>query len=690
MRTIKARPVLAIIIAVLALIVLSGVAYAFGRSLGYIPGIGMVDTSSPLRKLAKPVSLTRDGITVTVEEAILSSDKTIIRISVDPIPHDILTQFVAGCNEPAMMKLPDGSTLDEQIGTGYRPFIFSSLPANVNEATLILPCIRNVFSGTLPENWELHMQFVPVPAGTTVMPVEEVTPQQESLDKNPMVLEKVIETETGYILIGKFHSVDLPNGANAVQFSSWPKITDANGQSILFTLENQEFDLPAEKTVPGTFAWAFHIEGKSFHWPLTISPVSVAVVYGSAQAQFEFDAGPSPQNGQVWELNLDLGEMAGYPVKVTRVIGRPDGYEFYFESPQIFHGINVTIGDSVQGPTGMDGVGLFSSNITFANGIRSGRLEVLVTHPIVALSGNWQLQWQPKNASALPTPTPSPEICFTTDTWRAAMSSNTAVPTNISGRLFFQPGVEGAFVANPDGSNRQALGLDRYFSVSHDGSMLAYSEHDGLYVKYLITGESHHILNTVASDSFPAWSPDGTRLAFERDVDSTLYIINLDGSGLQRVDREPEYEQLRGWSPDGISLFYSVHTGDGNVLRRLDIASGSTHDLFDIGVASRFVSVSRDGSQVVYFKAITDTINGMYISNIDGSNRQLVARWNVMTEGDIYDPIFSPDGNWLAVTIIDRDSTDGISVKTRVALINPGTCQIIPLPFTEWLSSWVP
>jgi hypothetical protein len=518
---------------------------------------------------------------------------------------------------------------------------------------------------------------------------ESVPSIQQELDQSSFVLEAVEETEHGYILIGKFHSVDLPEGAKAVQFSSWPKIIDANGQSVLFTWENQEFAPPAEKTALGTFAWAFHIEGKSFHWPLTISLDSVAVEYGNAQAQFEFDAGPNPQDGQVWELNLDLGEIAGHPVKVTRVIGRPNGYEFYFKSPQVFRGINVTVGDSAQGLTGMDGAGLFSSNITFANGIPSGRLEVLV-HPVLALSGNWQLQWQPENASTLPTPSPTPQICFTTETWHAALSSNATVPSNISGRLFFQPGIEGAFVANPDGSNRQVLGLGSYFSVSPDGSIAAYSEQDGLYVKDLIAGESSHILNTVVNDSFPAWSPDGTRLAFEHDSDLALYTINLDGSDLQRVDHGSEREQLLGWSPDGMSLFYSVPTGKGNVLRSLALPSGNARDLFDIGIAGRFVSVSPNGSKVVYFKAITDTVVGMYISNIDGSNRQLVAQRDGVTEGDIYDPIFSPDGHWLAMTIIDRDPTDGISVETRVALINPGTCQIIPLPFTELLSSWVP
>ena len=65
MTILRTRPVVAMLIALLILLTLSGVAYAIGRSLGYIPGIGIVDQSTPIRTLAEPVSLTRDGITIT-------------------------------------------------------------------------------------------------------------------------------------------------------------------------------------------------------------------------------------------------------------------------------------------------------------------------------------------------------------------------------------------------------------------------------------------------------------------------------------------------------------------------------------------------------------------------------------------------------------------------------------------------
>lgn len=224
-------------------------------------------------------------------------------------------------------------------------------------------------------------------------------------NENPLVLEKITETESGYVLIGKFRSIGLPEGAQAVSFSNWPKITDADGKEIQFVPTEPS----SEKNEPGTFSWALEIEGKQFKWPLTIKTDLVAVRFENAQTKFEFDTEAKPPDEQiqevdalgnttnypVWNLDIDLGLLAGYPVQVTKAIRRADGYEFYFKSTAVFHGVDIQIQDSIQGLTGMDAPGEFSSAVTFAGEVPSGKLTVHVTHPVVAISGPWELQWQP-------------------------------------------------------------------------------------------------------------------------------------------------------------------------------------------------------------------------------------------------------------------------------------------------------
>src|SRR5215208_3493684 len=91
MQTLRARPVLAVMIAILALLLLTGVAYAVGRSIGYIPGFGLVEQGTSIRVLEEPVSVTRDGITVTVTSAVSTAERTVIEFTVENVPWGALS-----------------------------------------------------------------------------------------------------------------------------------------------------------------------------------------------------------------------------------------------------------------------------------------------------------------------------------------------------------------------------------------------------------------------------------------------------------------------------------------------------------------------------------------------------------------------------------------------------------------------
>ena len=73
---------------------------------------------------------------------------------------------------------------------------------------------------------------------------------------------------------------------------------------------------------------------------------------------------------------------------------------------------------------------------------------------------------------------------------------------------------------------------------------------DGTGIRYLTSGLS-------ADNNGPAWSPDGTRVAFTRFTSSqgTIAVINADGSELQTLTSGSSPE----WSPDNSQI---VFTGD--------------------------------------------------------------------------------------------------------------------------------
>ena len=47
---------------------------ALKKLFGYVPGVGLVDNSSGMRTLAEPASVTKDGVTLTVTQALVYAD----------------------------------------------------------------------------------------------------------------------------------------------------------------------------------------------------------------------------------------------------------------------------------------------------------------------------------------------------------------------------------------------------------------------------------------------------------------------------------------------------------------------------------------------------------------------------------------------------------------------------------------
>ena len=69
----------------------------------------------------------------------------------------------------------------------------------------------------------------------------------------------------------------------------------------------------------------------------------------------------------------------------------------------------------------------------------------------------------------------------------------------------------------------------------------------------------------------PAFSPDGTRIAFTSDMAAPgrnldIYVMNRDGSDLRRLTRDPGRDAEPDWSPDGRTIaFQSDRDGDHEI-----------------------------------------------------------------------------------------------------------------------------
>jgi TolB protein len=77
------------------------------------------------------------------------------------------------------------------------------------------------------------------------------------------------------------------------------------------------------------------------------------------------------------------------------------------------------------------------------------------------------------------------------------------------------------------------------------------------------TMEDIRTVTNVDEDTAPALSPDGSQLVFmsRREENWDIYVINADGSGLQRLTRDPANDGLPVWSPDGNAIAFVSNRG---------------------------------------------------------------------------------------------------------------------------------
>ncbi len=175
------------------------------------------------------------------------------------------------------------------------------------------------------------------------------------------------------------------------------------------------------------------------------------------------------------------------------------------------------------------------------------------------------------------------------------------------------------------------LSKDEWPAWSKDGSKLAFqsdrsanamvaldifvSDADGMNVVQLTSD--------TAQDGEPSWSPDGTQIAFVSNRDSLfhIYVMNAaDGSGVTRLTSGLQTDAQPVWSPDGSKIAFATNRDVNDEIYVMDADGSSPVNLTKNGAYDDAPAWSPDGTKIAFMSSRTGGAVQIFVMNADGTN----------------------------------------------------------------------
>lgn len=243
-----------------------------------------------------------------------------------------------------------------------------------------------------------------------------------------------------------------------------------------------------------------------------------------------------------------------------------------------------------------------------------------------------------------------------------------------------KPNAYRLIVADADGANEQVMVESREPIMSPawspDGSRLAYVSFENksaeIYVQTLRTGARQKVSSRAGVNGAPSWSPDGRKLALtlsrgEGNLD--IYALDLASQVLTRLTEQRSIETEATWSPDGSAIYFTSDRAGGPQVYRVGPQGGGAQRVSFEGPYNARPRTSPDGKRI----AVVTNDRGNYRIALLDLERSFT---QVLTEGrQDESPSFAPNGETLIYATRDggRGVLATVSADGRIRRRLPAT-----------------
>jgi TolB protein len=246
-----------------------------------------------------------------------------------------------------------------------------------------------------------------------------------------------------------------------------------------------------------------------------------------------------------------------------------------------------------------------------------------------------------------------------------AFASRIAYITKLGKRYALQ-------VADADGYNPQTVVSSNEPIISPawspDGTKLAYVSFEKkkpiVFVQSLTSGSREMVANYKGNNSAPAWSPDGSKLAIvlTYGANSQIYTIDANGGGLKQITKSNAIDTEPAFSHDGNWIYFSSDRGGRPQIYKIPAGGGDASRVTFEGAYNVSPRFSPDGKSLVYIRndggkfkvALQDLANGQVQLLSEGSQDE--------------SPSFAPNGRVIlyATKVGGRGSLAAVSSDGKV------------------------